>query len=421
MMLKQSKKVFVLLMAVVVCFSSVKLSMAAKAPSISAKTLTLKVGESKKLKVKNAKKVKWKSKNKEIATVSKKGVVKALKEGSVKIIAKTNKKTLSCKVTVTSAEVKVSPAPAATKAPEKTAAPTVAPTSTPSTEPAVVPTENPFPNNPPTQVVWPLGMKSGLEDDFNKYFKLDMTEYDRKKGTKLGSMNTISYYSEVVGADRECFVFLPPGYDETVEYPVIYMIHGFGCTGGQWVNMNIRSYFSTMIGRGEVPPFIAVIPSVVPKDGIQDKTTSAEKIQAYTMFEEEFTKDLEPYIIENYSVSTKPENTGICGLSMGGAEALTIGFDLKSHFNYIGAFSGAPTADASKLDISDWDFAPKMVMICIGDKDMVEGSLNYHNALTENGVEHIWYLYPGGEHSDPVWKNAIINFVRYSLGDMELS
>jgi enterochelin esterase-like enzyme len=62
-----------------------------------------------------------------------------------------------------------------------------------------------------------------------------------------------------------------------------------------------------------------------------------------------------------------------------------------------------------------------MVMICIGDKDMVEGSLNYHNALTENGVEHIWYLYPGGEHSDPVWKNAIINFVRYSLGDMELS
>ncbi len=427
-MLKSTlKKAAVFLLATSVSFTTVQFSVAAKKPILSSKKLTLSVGESKKIKVKNAKKISFRSKDKTIATVNKKGLVKGINEGAVKIVVKADKKTLTCSVTVkksgSGSDPSPSAAPTASPATVKTAAPTLAPSVTPTTsptsEPTIAPTENPFPDNPETKIVWPEGMKSGLVDDFNNYFKLDMTEYDRKKGTKLGTMNTISYYSEVIGADRECFVFLPPEYDESKEYPVIYMIHGLGCTGGQWVNMNIRSSFSAMIGRGEVKPFIAVIPSVVPKDGLSQNTYSSENIGAFTGFIEEFSKDLEPYIKKNYSISEKPEDTGVCGLSMGGMEALSLGFSLKNHFNFIGSFSAAPTLDTSCLNIKNWDFAPEVVMVCTGDKDETVGDnpYNYHMTLKENGVEHIWYLYPGGTHSDPVWKNAAINFVRYSLGE----
>ena len=57
---------------------------------LSAKKISLKVGQTKKLKVKGTKKkVVWKSSKKKIASVSKKGVVKALRRGKAKITAKT--------------------------------------------------------------------------------------------------------------------------------------------------------------------------------------------------------------------------------------------------------------------------------------------------------------------------------------------
>ena len=71
------------------------------APKLSSKTITLKVGQKKKLKIKNTKrKVKWISKKKTVATVNKKGVVKAKKKGKTTIIAKVGKKKLKCKVVV---------------------------------------------------------------------------------------------------------------------------------------------------------------------------------------------------------------------------------------------------------------------------------------------------------------------------------
>ena len=110
---------FVLLTAMIVTstgFSDVAFA-ASKAPKLSAKTVTLSVGKSKKVTVKNkpAKaKVKWSSKNKKIAQVSKAGKITAKKKGNTKVICKLTykkgskqvTKTLSVKVKVKAAEVK---------------------------------------------------------------------------------------------------------------------------------------------------------------------------------------------------------------------------------------------------------------------------------------------------------------------------
>ncbi|MGN1205908.1 MAG: CotH kinase family protein [Eubacterium sp.] len=68
---------------------------------LSAKKLSLKVGQTKKLKVKGTKKkVLWKSSKKKIVSVSKKGIVKALNKGKAKITASVAKKKLSCMIVV---------------------------------------------------------------------------------------------------------------------------------------------------------------------------------------------------------------------------------------------------------------------------------------------------------------------------------
>ena len=99
-----------------------------KIPKLSKSSLTLTVGQSKKLTVKNSKgSIKWKTSSKKIASVSKKGVVKALKAGKTVISATVKvsgkKKTLKCKLTV-KAKTKAAPTQAPQTASEGTNAQT---------------------------------------------------------------------------------------------------------------------------------------------------------------------------------------------------------------------------------------------------------------------------------------------------------
>lgn len=109
--MKQMKKLlaFVLAFAMIITiYQPSAVYAAAKKPGLSAKTMTLQVGQKKTLKVKNAGKkavLKWSSNKKSIVTVSKKGVVKAVKAGNAvvtcKVTTKNGKTTkLTCKVAV---------------------------------------------------------------------------------------------------------------------------------------------------------------------------------------------------------------------------------------------------------------------------------------------------------------------------------
>lgn len=90
-----------LLSFLIICNQNLIYAKAKKAPKLSKTSITLQVGQSKKLSVKNTKKkIKWSSSNKKIAIVSKNGKVTAKKIGKATITAKTGKKKLRCKITV---------------------------------------------------------------------------------------------------------------------------------------------------------------------------------------------------------------------------------------------------------------------------------------------------------------------------------
>lgn len=114
--MKNMKKVFAFVLALAMILTTYQPTTtyaATKAPTISAKKMTLQVGSKKTLTVKNAGKnatLKWFSNKKTVATVSKKGVVKAVKAGTAnvkcKVVTKSKKHyTLTCKVTVKNAAV----------------------------------------------------------------------------------------------------------------------------------------------------------------------------------------------------------------------------------------------------------------------------------------------------------------------------
>lgn len=427
------------------CFAGAR--AATKKPKLSKKNVTLEVGKSVKIKVlyvSKKSKIKWSVKNKKIATV-KNGKITAKKKGKTKVYAVVNKKKLVCNVNVKSAEKKnitekktASSTPAATSqvtsVPQNTVLPSVEPTATaspsptatasPTVKPTVMPlpssTPLPFVTAPPDLGAYEEGLTSGSEEDFNKYFAKDSKYYiKRESDTPTGVIKEFTYHSSVVGVDRGAYIYTPADYNQDTKYPVVYMLHGIGCEGSQWVSMRIANILDNMIARKEIKPIVAVFPSIIPVDGLTQDAISQENIYAFTIFKYEFLYDLEPYILENYSVSEDRKDTGVCGLSMGGMEALELGFSLQNRFNYIGSFSAAPSLDTSVLHYTDVNTIPDFVLLCNGTKDTTVGNnpLNYHNELTSNTVKHIWYQYPGEGHSSPVWINGAINFLLGSYGE----
>ncbi|MBR3684254.1 MAG: esterase family protein [Lachnospiraceae bacterium] len=264
---------------------------------------------------------------------------------------------------------------------------------------------------------WEVAKLSGSKEAFEDYFNPDMKDYSRSCENS-GEVQTIIYYSEVMGAERSAQVYTPYGYDAANTYPVIYLIHGIGCDSSQWVSMSVANIFDHMIDKGELNPFIAVFPSVIPVGGLDPVSVSDTNIQAFIDFVKEFKEDLHPYVIENFSASELREDTAICGLSMGGMEALRLGFTYLDTFNYIGSFSAAPTLETELLTTESSDYIPKLVLICSGDKDGTVGDnpYNYHSVLSDNGVDHIWYVHPGQGHSGGVWKLGLFNFLKRLSG-----
>lgn len=169
---KRFKKLTALTLAVAMVFtmngmstlSSSAKTKAKKKVALNKTSLSLKVGQTKKLTVKNkpAKaKLKWSTSNKKVATV-KNGKVKAVKKGSAKITCKvtyknkgkkvTKKLTAKVKVTAKKAAATATPASSAvvSVAPAPSTAPSAVPSAAaPSQKPAVKPTDTAAPSQKP--------------------------------------------------------------------------------------------------------------------------------------------------------------------------------------------------------------------------------------------------------------------------------
>ena len=160
----------------------------------------------------------------------------------------------------------------------------------------------------------------------------------------------------------------------------------------------------------------------------QDVCTAidTENTAAYDNFVNDLVTDLMPFMAENYSVASGRENTAVLGFSMGGRESLAIGFAKPELFGYVGAIAPAPGLTPGR----DWamehpgqyaeeelvfaEESPELLMICSGDKDSVVGTFpkSYHNILTTNGVNHIWWEISGSDHGDPAITSGIYNFCK---------
>ena len=241
----------------------------------------------------------------------------------------------------------------------------------------------------------------------------------------------IEYWSDITQSIRKANVILPAEYSESKTYPVVYLLHGIGGDENEWKEAGPEYIIGNLIAEGKLPPVIAVLPNVRTRKNDArnpEDIFTKEHFFAFDQFMLELKNHLMPYISEHFSIAKEREQTAIAGLSMGGREALYIGLNNLDLFGYIGAFSPAygifgytNNGVTEQGLIQKNDFCIKeeykdntFLMIMNGDDDKVvfHEPARYHEALVENGTEHLFYITKGG-HDFDVWSKGLYCFLQY--------
>ncbi len=248
---------------------------------------------------------------------------------------------------------------------------------------------------------------------------------EKIEGKEYPVFNGYKYYSNTAERETPVNVLLPKGYSEEKEYPVLYILHGYW-DNEQWMARDVvklNSMYQNLADSDAAKEMIIVCPYIYcSKDMPYCTGMDTENTLNYDNFINDFLTDLIPFIENTFSVAKGPENTALTGFSMGGREALYIGFKHPELFGYIGAVCPAPgvvqgTGYPYNLEKDEFMFkdnVPKLVLISASSSDGVVGSNpeNYHKMLEENGTEHIWHLMSGTGHDASSVTPHLYNFLR---------
>ncbi len=251
----------------------------------------------------------------------------------------------------------------------------------------------------------------------------------QREGITYPEFHKYTYYSTTAGRETGVNVLLPPGYSANQKYPVLYILHGY-YDNEDWMarpEVSINTMLSNLYATGEARAMIIVLPYIYcSKDSRYCTAMNLTNTLCYDNFINDLTTDLMPFIESNFSVARARENTAITGFSMGGREALFIGFSHPELFGYIGASCPAPglvsvvdspmhpgQMEESELFFSE-DKAAYVLLLSAAQKDTVVGLFphSYRNIFNQNKTEHIWHFMTQTGHDHMSVKPHLYNFFR---------
>lgn len=237
----------------------------------------------------------------------------------------------------------------------------------------------------------------------------------QREGIAHGTVTTLEYDSKIVGIKRKLRVYTPPNFRKEEKLPVLYLLHGIGGNEAGWQGAGaVDAILDNLYADKKAVRMLVVMPNgrasaePPPADPF-----AGNPFADYARFEQELIQDVIPFIATQFTVMPERENRALAGLSMGGGQSLNFGLANPETFAWVGGFSSAPnTKPAAELAQAAGKANLKFLWVSCGDRDnLMNISLNLHNALTEKKIPHVWYVDKGG-HDWPVWRNDFHQFAQ---------
>jgi enterochelin esterase family protein len=230
------------------------------------------------------------------------------------------------------------------------------------------------------------------------------------------------YHSDVGGDDRAFVVYTPPNYNAAslIGYPVLYLLHGYTADASSWWTVGRANIIlDNLIARGAAKPMVIVMPlgygSMEMLRGGWTNASAPGQWQRYMrLFRSTLLDEVMPQVESSYRVSTDPKSRAIAGLSMGGAESLTVGLNALDRFAWIGGFSagGLDTnfpAAFPKLDATANRHLRLLWISCGTEDRWLEPNRQFVHWLDAKNVHCLW-TEPPGRHAWQVWRRNLASF-----------
>src|SRR5262245_43942505 len=137
--------------------------------------------------------------------------------------------------------------------------------------------------------------------------------------------------------ERDLYVYLPPGYDESKRYPALLAVVGFTGTGGMLFNLDplgedLKRRLDRLITTGCCPPIIVAAPDCFTRLGGNQYINST----ATGRYEDYLLDEIMPFVDKTYAVS----RWGVFGKSSGGFGAMVLGMRHPDRIQALADHSG---------------------------------------------------------------------------------
>ena len=120
-----------------------------------------------------------------------------------------------------------------------------------------------------------------------------------RTGIAHGRIDTITYTSKTVGAERRALIYTPPGFSKVKKYPVLYLLHGIGGDEKEWLNGGKpQVILDNLYAENKLQPMIVVMPNgrAMKDDRAGGNIFDSARVQAFATFEKDLLNDLIPFI-----------------------------------------------------------------------------------------------------------------------------
>jgi len=141
-------------------------------------------------------------------------------------------------------------------------------------------------------------------------------------------------WSEALCKKRDMYVYLPPGYDPAVRYPIMIWMHGFIQDEKDF--LDLAPLFDMAIVSGRLPPMIIAAPdgSITGRPSFLQAGSFFINSEA-GRFEDYLVVDVWNFLTANFSIRPEPEAHVLAGASMGGFGAYNLGIKHRDCFKVV--------------------------------------------------------------------------------------
>ena len=256
-----------------------------------------------------------------------------------------------------------------------------------------------------------------VQRDGSRYLSMLLVDGERtenyKPANKRGTVSHPWYDSKILGINRRLTVYTPYGYETNTKtkYPVLYLLHGGGGDEEAWSSMGrTAQILDNLIEKGLAKPMIVVMPNGNPNQqaaqtfGLPTTEKDWRNPENRNLYVKSLVEEIVPFIEKNYRTVAKKSHRAIAGLSMGGGHTIAASGMYPDTFDYICPLSmGAHKSDELSAQLQGIKKAGyKLYWLACGNTDFLFNQANeLDEALTENGLEHTYYVSEGGH----VWAN----------------